>query len=127
MNETAPSAEEKVYRAIGRFICEFSQVEYTIRHYLAEEIGLKEEHFTPVVESYDVAALCTVAKKIFAKSRACEIAAGRQKGINRFFELNNDRNPVTHGLWVPFTDGVIGHPVPRDLNRVRLKHEAGEQ
>ena len=126
MNETAPSAEEKVYRAIGRFICEFSQVEYTIRHYLAEEIGLKEEHFTPVVESYDVAALCTVAKKIFAKRRPCEFAARIEKGINRFFDLNNDRNRVAHGLWVPFTDGGIVHHVPRDLNAVRLQNQAGE-
>ena len=52
-NETA----EKTYRAIGRFMFEFSQVEYTIRHHLAEEIGLKEKHFSAVVESYEVGAL----------------------------------------------------------------------
>jgi hypothetical protein len=43
---SAMSAEadaERTYRAIGRFVFEFSQVEYTIRHYLASEIGLKEE------------------------------------------------------------------------------------
>jgi hypothetical protein len=61
-------AAEKTYRAIGRFIFEFSQAEYTIRHYLAEEIGLAEEHFVAVVESYDVSVLCTVAKEVFGKS-----------------------------------------------------------
>jgi len=50
-------------------------VEYTFRHYLAEEIGLNEEHFTAVVESYDVGVLCTVAKEVFTKARAAENAA----------------------------------------------------
>jgi hypothetical protein len=40
-NETA----EKTYRAIGRFMFEFSQVEYTIRHHLAEEIGIRKSIF----------------------------------------------------------------------------------
>jgi hypothetical protein len=52
----------KTYRAIGRFIFEFSQVEYTIRHNLGQQIGLDEKYFTAVIESYDVGLLCTVAK-----------------------------------------------------------------
>jgi len=126
MNETAPNAEEKVYRAIGRFIFEFSQVEYTIRHYLTEEIGIKEEHFTPVVESFDVATLCNVANKIFAMRRPGQFAARIEKGIHRFFDLNNVRNRVAHGLWVPFRDGGTVHHVPRKLNAVRLQNQAGE-
>src|SRR5580704_11632264 len=65
-------ARKKTYRAIGHFMFEFSQTEYTIRHYLAEEIGLNEEHFAAVVESYDVGALCTVAIEVFTKARAEE-------------------------------------------------------
>lgn len=126
MSETAPNPEEKVYRAIGRFIFEFSQVEYTIRHYLAEEIWLKEEYFTPVVESYDVAVLCNVAKNVFAKGRPGEFAARIEKGIHRFFDLNNDRNRVAHGLWVPFKEGGTVHHVSRNLNAVRLQNQARE-
>jgi hypothetical protein len=104
-------AAEKTYRAIGRFIFEFSQAEYVIRHYLAEEIGLADEHFTAVV-SYDVAPLCAVAKKVFGNSRrgnASEIV----DLIGKFFKLNEERNRVAHALWVPFKDGGTAHHVSR--------------
>lgn len=126
MGETVPNAEKKTYCAIGRFIFEFSQVEYTIRHYLSEEIGLKEEHFTPVVESYDVAVLCTVAKKIFAQTRPREIAERIRKGIDRFFDLNGVRKRVVHGLWVPSKEGGTVHHVPRDLNAKQFENQARE-
>jgi len=41
MSEPELAAAEKTYHAIGRFIFAFSQVEYTIRHYLREAIELK--------------------------------------------------------------------------------------
>jgi hypothetical protein len=63
MSGTNQVAAEKTYRAIGRFIFEFSQAEYTIRHYLAQEIGLDEEHFSAVVESYDVAISVRLPRK----------------------------------------------------------------
>ena len=118
MNEAAPNPAEKTYRAIGRFIFEFSQVEYTIRHYLAEEIGLREEHFRPVVQSYDTAMLCNVAKEVFARRRPGKFAARIEKCINRFYEFNSIRNRVAHGLWVPFKAGGTVHHVPRNLNEV---------
>ena len=124
MSETALAAE-KTYRAISRFIFEFSQVEYTIRHYLAEEIGLKEEYFTSMVESYDAAMLCNVAKKVFAKRRPGEFVSIKER-INRFLEFNNIRNRVAHGLWVPSKEGGTVHHVPRNLNAVRLENQAGE-
>jgi hypothetical protein len=109
-------AAEKTYRAIGRFIFEFSQAEYTIRHYLAEEIGLAEEHFAAVVESYDVALLCTVAKEVFGKSRANTNAAAIIELINNFLELTENRNRVARGLWVPFKHGGTVHHVRRTNN-----------
>jgi hypothetical protein len=106
---------EKTYRAIGRFIFEFSQAEYTIRHYLAEEIELAEEHFVAVVESYNVALLCKVAQEVFGKSRADANGAEIKDLINKFLKLNDNRNRVAHGLWVPFKDGGTVHHVPHSL------------
>ena len=126
MSETAPNPEEKTYRAIGRFIFEFSQVEYTIRHYLAEEIGLKDEHFTPVVESYDAAVLCNVAKEVFAKRRPVEFAARIKKDIDHFFGLNADRKRVAHGLWVPSKDGGTVHHVSRNNLKARRSENQAE-
>jgi hypothetical protein len=78
MGPSAQVAAERTYRAIGRFMFEFSQVEYTVRYYLAEEIGLKEEFFSPVVESYDVGVLTNVAKEVFRKTRSAEQSAKRR-------------------------------------------------
>jgi hypothetical protein len=115
MSEADHVAAEKTYRAIGRFIFQFSQAEYTIRHYLAQEIGLAEEHFVAVIESYDVALLCTVAKEVFGKSHANTNAAAIKELIKRFLALNVERNRVAHGLWVPSKDGGTVHHVPRNL------------
>jgi hypothetical protein len=51
MSDAEQTATQKTFRAIGRFIYEFSQVEYTIRVYLAEEIRLSDEHFHAVALS----------------------------------------------------------------------------
>jgi hypothetical protein len=107
------ASAEQTYRAIGRFVFEFSQVEYTIRHYLAEEIGLDEEHFSAIVESYDAGLLCTVAIEVFRKSRAQNNAVRIENLINDFRELIKNRNRVAHGLWVPFREGGTVHYVPR--------------
>jgi hypothetical protein len=120
-------AIEQTYRAIGHFIFEFSQVEYTIRHYLAEEIGLNEEHFSAVVESYDVGVLTTVTKEVVKKSRNGEDSARIEKLLNRFRELNEDRKRVAHGLWVPFKEGGTVRYVSRNkLNAAQFTGQATE-
>ena len=113
MSESDLAVAEKTYRAIGRFIFEFSQVEYTIREYLAQEIGLRDDHFAAVVQSYDVALLCTVAKEVFGKSRANTNGAAINDLIGKFLALNDERNRLAHGLWVPFKDGGTVHYVSR--------------
>jgi len=104
---------DETCRAIGRFIYEFSQTEYTIRHYLALEIKLDEQHFDAIVGSYDVALLCTVATKVFHDTRDKENAEQIEKIIKEFRRLNDERNRVAHGLWVPFKDGGTIHHVAR--------------
>ena len=104
---------ERTYRAIGRFVFEFSQVEYTIRHYLASEIGLKEEYFTAVMESYDVALLCAVAKQVLITSRAEDESARIRKLLDELYVLNAERVRVAHGLWVPHREGGTVHHVSR--------------
>ena len=127
MSDADQAAAEKTYRAIGRFIFEFSQAEYTIRHYLAEEIELDEQYFSAVVESYDVAVLCTVTKEVLDKSRANSNAAAIKDLINNFRALSDDRNHVAHhGLWVPFKDGGTVHHVPRSNLKSRVAANQAE-
>jgi hypothetical protein len=116
MSEAERVAAEKTYRAIGRFIFEFSQAEYTIRYHLAQEINLADDYFVAVVESYDLAMLCTVASEVFGTSRANGNGAAIKDLINNFRQLSENRNRVAHGLWMPFKDGGTVRHVPRNLN-----------
>lgn len=126
MGQTQGETAEKTYRAIGRFIFEFSQVEYAIRHHLAEEIGLKGQYFSAVVESYDVGVLMTVAIEVFNKSRGND-AASIKTLLNRFRAMNDKRKRVAHGLWVPFMDGGTVHYVARSkLNANQFTEQAME-
>ena len=117
--ETDQSAAEKTYRAIGRFIFEFSQAGYTIRYHLAEEIGLDERFFCAIVESYDVGLLCNAAKEVFARTRDEESGIRIKSLIDKFFDLNVHRNRVAHGLWAPFKDGGTVHHVSRNSLKSR--------
>ena len=93
---------EKTYRAIGRFMYEFSQIEYAVKDMVCNELHVPAEHFTAVSSTFDVAVLCTLAITVFAsRENADEI----KSLVNRFRELNNHRQRVAHGLWVPFIEG----------------------
>ena len=111
MNEA--EVAEKTYRAIGRFIFEFSQVEYTIRICLAEEIGIKAEYFSPIIETYDVSQLCIAAKEVVTGAHPHWNAKIIVKLINQFHELSHHGNWVAHGLWTPFMAGGTVHHVSR--------------
>lgn len=106
-------ATEKTYRAIGRFMFEFSQTEHAVRHFVGEEIHLNEQHFSAVMESYDTAMLIGVAIEVFKKSRGDE-ANELGKLLNRFRGMNDERKRVAHGLWVPFMDGGTVHYTSRN-------------
>jgi hypothetical protein len=114
MSEADRIAAEKTYREIGRFIYEFSQVEYTLLDFVGQEIGLDDKHFSAVVESYDTAVLCTVAERVFEKSLSKARFDKMRKLVNKFRDLITERNRVAHGLWVPFKDGGTVHHVSRN-------------
>lgn len=118
-DKSLEEAAEETCRAIGKFAFEFSQMEYTIRHHLALEIGLAEQFFSPIIESYDVGLLCTVAIEVYSKTRLPEAAKRIKTLIDRFNSFAAKRNRFAHGLWVPFKDGGTLHYV----NRNKLKPE----
>jgi hypothetical protein len=125
MDAQYQATAEKTYRAIGRFIFEFSQLEYSVRHYLGEAIGVKEEHFSAVVESYDVGMLINVTRQVFKKSRSGEVTAKIDKLLNKFSILNDDRKRVAHGLWWPFEHGgTVGYVSRNKLDPRRFTDQA---
>jgi hypothetical protein len=108
---------EKTYRAIGYFMFQFSQTECSIRQLLGSEIKLDEKFVPAILQSYDVGALCNVAKEIFKKTRSAKEAEEIASLINRFYKLNGERQRVAHGVWVPhFRGGMVQH-----ISRTSLK------
>src|SRR5258707_11160640 len=101
---------DKTYRAIGRFMYEFSQVEYSLRHVVGDELGIKEAQFEAVTTSFDVGVLCNLATSVFRERQNAEKIKAL---INRFRALNNHRQRVAHGLWMPFLDGGSVHYTAR--------------
>jgi len=104
---------EKTYGAIGRFMFEFSQTEYTIRHAVGREVLKDCDKCMFVVEALDVTALCNVAKKVFKGTRPPSIAAEIDAEIKRFLAINQERVQVAHGVWIPYFDGGMVRHVSR--------------
>jgi hypothetical protein len=48
------------YQAIGKFVSQFSQLEFSIRHLLSDLLELTADQFYIVTASYDFAPLCRV-------------------------------------------------------------------
>jgi hypothetical protein len=120
MGEPEQMQAEKTYRAIGRFMFEFSQVEYSIRHRLAEEIGLNEEYFAAVVESYEVETLCSVGAEVFTIARTKDSACRIKHHLNHFRRLDEERKRIAHGLWVPSQEGESVHYVSHSGSKLKL-------
>jgi hypothetical protein len=117
---------EETYRAIGRFIFQFSQLEYTLRHYVAAEIKLDDKYFSAIM-THDFALLCTVAFEVLSPSMS-EDGQGRLRDtISECRKLNDVRVRVAHGLWVPFMEGGTVHHVARtSLKSNRVVEQASE-
>jgi hypothetical protein len=119
------SAEEEAYRAIGRFIYEFSQAESTIRDCVSDSIGLDYKYHSDIIESYDVAMLCNIAISVFEKSLPRYQVRKLKPLINKFRELNNVRVRVAHGVWVPSIDGgTVHHTSRRGLKSIASANQA---
>jgi hypothetical protein len=113
------SLAEKTYRAIGYFMFQFSQTEYTIRQCLGRETKLDERFYPAMLQTYDVGALCNVSKEIYKMTRSTEDAEEMAKLINRFYKLNSERQRVAHGVWVPyFRGGMVQHVSRNSLKPV---------
>jgi DNA primase len=106
----------RTYEAIGRFIFEFSQLEYEIRYRVSEEVWISEEYFNAIMV-HDFSVLCTAADHVFeiCFEKEPEKAKKFKALIKKARALADIRNAVAHGLWVPFMDGGKVIHVPRTL------------
>jgi hypothetical protein len=136
------TADDRWFCAIGRFIFEFSQLEYLLKYYVAVTIGLRDQHFAAITSQFDFARLCAAAQNVWLQPhigpsiqdvlgerpahlrkrtrKRKRIMAGAderermlKKLLNECKLRNEDRVRVVHGLWS--ISGAVG---VRELNYV---------
>jgi hypothetical protein len=97
---------------IGRFLVEFSQLEFTIRAALAGRLQLADGLFDIVTSPYDFSALCNV----WCKLNILQYPE-RKKEFEKLFsglqKLNRQRVVVAHGMWTDEMDGLAARHVSR--------------
>ena len=118
MRSKRQEASDRTFRAIGRFLFEFSQLDHEIRRQVGEASGVDIIHVHDIM-THDFGPLCIAAMKVFD----FEYSGTREKArrekmkglLKRAQSLNNIRNTVAHGLWVPFEEGGKVIHMPRTL------------
>jgi hypothetical protein len=78
---------------IGRFLFEFSQLQFTIRHVLAIRLELEDEYFDIITGPYDFAMLCKVTEQVVLLKT--KDYAHKHDRIKNYFQLA--RNSMIQG------------------------------
>ncbi|MET4177345.1 hypothetical protein ABIB99_008469 [Bradyrhizobium sp. LA6.1] len=103
---TAP----ELFKAIGHFMFQFSQLEAVIRNSLASALGLKTNKNGDLITSaYDFRALCDVTSGFLCNLYESdgEYTKEVKSVFNACKTLNEDRVRVAHGTWL--LDGGTRH------------------
>jgi len=100
------------HQLIGRFVSEFSQLDFSIRFLLAKRLGLADEYFDIVTAPYDFAMLCNVTRELICK-QSPNIKDEIEKLFNECLKLNDDRVHVAHGMWTLGQEGLVARHVQR--------------
>jgi hypothetical protein len=103
------SGEDQFFSAMGRFISEFSQLEYALKLSIAKKVGVKGRHI-PAVMSHDFGLTCTIAQEILSEIVDPKDLKKFKTFINKCKSLNDHRVRVAHGLWsIRNWGGVLQH------------------
>ena len=125
------SVETRSYEKIGRFIADFSQLEFSIRVNLMQALRLDHlsypaELAEAITSPYSFTSLCKVAQKVFSlvnqadDTRAMKIAAV----LNKCLALHEQkRNPLVHGIWAPSDRGPVARYTAQGTGRVSFHFE----
>lgn len=103
--KVAVALRNEGFRGIGRFLLEFSQLQFTIRVVLSARLDLDEKYFDIVTGPYDFAILCNVTEKAsIVKYPTKKVAI--EKVFKECRKLNDSRVMIAHGMWHDEFDGL---------------------
>jgi hypothetical protein len=88
-----------LYREIGRFVFEYSQLEFDLRRIFRKKIGIDFEHDDIMTVGFDFAKLCAALIAASAIEEDGEADPILKKLLGRCHKINDVRVAVVHGRW----------------------------
>jgi hypothetical protein len=119
-SEAEQAKKDAIYRAIGRFIAEFSVIESILKGHLAIEVKLRTDFYDAII-THDFSLLCTAVLQVFSSTIQDEaLVEDLKKFISRCRKINDVRVKVAHGDWWPHeAGGAVRHVSRQKLESVR--------
>lgn len=109
---SAPTEEQ--YRLVGEFFHVFSELEFSLRFFLAQALKIPGDYFDIVTAPYDTNALCNVVKALAKKKPVrSEDGDALAQVVSKFQKLNEDRVRIAHGTWTEDSNGLTSRHVSR--------------
>jgi hypothetical protein len=105
---------QRHFTAIGHFIKEFSQLEFTIKARLSAHFGQQCEDFIVIIDNVEVLKLIDGWQRLTRhKNSNADTVKSVDDACAEFRTLNDLRNRIAHGLWasdLSLTFGVGKRP-----------------
>ena len=105
------------YSDLGRFMVEFSQLEFSIRAVIGGYLKIPGDLINPILSEYQFASLCRVWKLLKNKLHPDAIS-GTKKTFVELLALNDQRVRIAHGLWTPGIEVLEVFHVAKSSGRV---------
>lgn len=88
-----------LYREIGRFVFEYSQLETDLRRIFRRKVGFTLDHDDIMTAGFDFARLCTALIAASAIEEGGKADQALEKLIKACHDVNTVRIAVVHGRW----------------------------
>jgi hypothetical protein len=112
---------------IGRFIFEYSQLEFDLRQHFRRKIGFGRQFNDVMSAGFDFARLCNALKAISAIEEGGQPHPVLAKHLKSCMEINDIRVAVVHGHWVSTLGGdTVVKVSVQNMKRQRLLEKDGE-
>ncbi len=103
---------DRQFQAIGHFLFQFSQLEFSIRAVLTGRLGLTGDYFDAVTAPYDFRMLCAVTSRVTIIKYPAQ-KSDVEKLFKECLKHNDSRVIVAHGMWRDDMDGLSARTVSR--------------
>jgi hypothetical protein len=119
--------KSNLFREIGRFVFEYSQLEFDLRWHFRRKIGFGRQFGDVMSTGFDFARLCHALKEVSAIEEGGQADPVLVEHLKDCLAINDVRVAVVHGRWVSTLGGDSVLQVSRGkMKRRRLLEKKGE-